>query len=742
MKIFTNALISLSLLLPLSGYAQSTVKLNGTVVDGQTGDPIIRVNITVDGTGYGASTDQFGHFEVENMLEGTYTITADHIGYLTQKKYDIYLPKDQPVRIKFTLIPKILISREIIVQADRYTSGLQHNTYQIEAAEIKRSNAQTVAELLETIPGLLIMATDGNSGTGKISIRGSHSNQVLILLDDIPLNNGVNGDADLSSIPANIVDRVEIIKGGASQKYGSGAIGGVVSITTKQAVHNEIRMNTGYGSFHSYWINPSLSGKSNSHYGNLGVTASYHYQQTNDNFPYVYTDSNGITMRDERRNAESTNRNGYARFNYSLQNHRFALNIHRLISDRGIPGKIDAWTPYAHTHMRHSIYGMSYEFFKKDVRFTLNSQHLRSETENKNLYSPDIELKYRRVPQYDYQYMTATNIINTKVDYQLSESWNAELSYNGRMTTFEDENFLSSFGASIDHASDRSHGVYMHHDYKEELKKLHSRLHLTFDIRYDHMMMRHQTDHRVDDQWSPGMVANISTGEKIDWFAQLSLSRSFRIPTFADLFYQDTRVQGKPDLLPEKAVNKEVIIGFKSSQQSTLSADVHFFSQKIDDLIVWRLGSFEVFRPFNTNAAITGEEYNIQFSSAADFVKIDVYYTHIRALNKDDNLTTYNKIIPYRPIKTMNARFESNYQGASWRIDYRHVGKRYVTEANTKSMPSYDVLDSSLMYSFKSFRTDVTVKLSVQNIADEIYQIVRDMPLPGREWRFGVDIVF
>ncbi|MBN1154454.1 carboxypeptidase-like regulatory domain-containing protein, partial [candidate division KSB1 bacterium] len=66
---------------PGAVYGQSTVKLYGTVLDEQTGLPVDGANITVAGTGYGASTDPSGHFEIENLLEGVYTITATHIGY-------------------------------------------------------------------------------------------------------------------------------------------------------------------------------------------------------------------------------------------------------------------------------------------------------------------------------------------------------------------------------------------------------------------------------------------------------------------------------------------------------------------------------------------------------------------------------------------------------------------------------------------------------------------------------------
>lgn len=726
---------------PGAVYGQSTVKLYGTVLDEQTGLPVDGANITVAGTGYGASTDPSGHFEIENLLEGVYTITATHIGYHSQVKTDIYLPRDQMVRLRFSLKPKILQFEDILITADQFSDISRLSTYRISEVEIKQSNAQTVAELLETIPGVMVISTEGHAGSRKISIRGSQSNQVLILIDDVPVNNALSGEADLSLIPISMVERVDVIKGGASNQYGSGAIGGVVHVITKRHLQNKITLNSGYGSFDSYWFNPSFSAMSKRHHGTIGITTAYQYQQTAGRYPYRYTDSGDNIISTKRLNAEAMNRNGFARLHYAIHDHRIYLNVHRLLSDRGIPGKIDSWTPFAHTHLRQTNYGAAYEYCRKNWRFSLNSQYSKSQTENKNIYSPDTELKYRRVPQYHYQYLTNTMMINASVDYQISKTWNTKLTYNRRSVLFKDENYFSTYGSSIEKANDHSDGISMHHDYQHDLGFFDGQLQSMFDIRYDRMTMSHSSDKRIDQQWSPGTSFNLSFGEKTVIYTQLSFSRSFRVPTFADLFYQDTRVQGKPDLLPEKALHKEITFGFKLSETYTLLADIHVFSQKIDDLIVWRLGSFEVFRPFNTDAEINGEEYNIQFTTPADHLKIDINYLHIRALNKENNLTTFDNYIPYRPVNTLKARFEWNVHHLRWQADYRFVGVRYITEANTKALPAYNVLDSTLMYTLDLFGLNTTLKLSTLNLSNEVYHIVRDMPLPGREWRCGVDVV-
>ena len=85
--------------------------------------------------------------------------------------------------------------------------------------------------------------------TKSVSIRGSTSSQVLVLLDGIRLNSSRDGGVDLSSIPMEIIDHIEIVRGGESSLYGSSAIGGVINIVTKKAEKPSISLSVTNGSY-------------------------------------------------------------------------------------------------------------------------------------------------------------------------------------------------------------------------------------------------------------------------------------------------------------------------------------------------------------------------------------------------------------------------------------------------------------------------------------------------------------
>jgi len=96
----------------------------------------------------------------------------------------------------------------------------------------------TVEELLSQVPGARVRRYGGLGAQSTVSIRGSKSEQVLVLLDGVRLNSSSRGAADLSTIPLRQVARIEVIRGGGAARFGTDAVGGVILITTRTAAAN------------------------------------------------------------------------------------------------------------------------------------------------------------------------------------------------------------------------------------------------------------------------------------------------------------------------------------------------------------------------------------------------------------------------------------------------------------------------------------------------------------------------
>ena len=103
--------------------------------------------------------------------------------------------------------------------------------------------------MLSAQSGVLVNDYGPQGQTKTVSIRGSTSSQILVLVDGIRLNSSFDGWVDLSRIPVDAIDHIEIVRGGASSLWGTGAIGGVINIITKKSDKPQINISLSNGSY-------------------------------------------------------------------------------------------------------------------------------------------------------------------------------------------------------------------------------------------------------------------------------------------------------------------------------------------------------------------------------------------------------------------------------------------------------------------------------------------------------------
>ncbi len=112
-------------------------------------------------------------------------------------------------------------------------SQVAENITVITASEIEEMNAHTLTDVLNTVPGVEMDIRGGPGSAAGPHIQGSESRHVLVMIDGVTLNNLSDSFADISAIPVQDIERVEIIKGPASSSWGS-SLGGVINIITKE----------------------------------------------------------------------------------------------------------------------------------------------------------------------------------------------------------------------------------------------------------------------------------------------------------------------------------------------------------------------------------------------------------------------------------------------------------------------------------------------------------------------------
>lgn len=128
---------------------------------------------------------------------------------------------------------------EVVVSASRVplpSSAVGSAVTVITGEELENKQSRFVADVLREVPGVAVSRTGGFGGVTQVRIRGAEANHTLVLIDGMEVGNPFNGsEFDFSQLLTNDIERIEVLRGSQSALYGSEAIGGVISITTKGA---------------------------------------------------------------------------------------------------------------------------------------------------------------------------------------------------------------------------------------------------------------------------------------------------------------------------------------------------------------------------------------------------------------------------------------------------------------------------------------------------------------------------
>ena len=126
---------------------------------------------------------------------------------------------------------------EILVSATRIESTLATSPDAITVVtreEIEQLQARTVADVLATVPGVIVSHTGQPGAQTSVFMRGANSGHTLVLIDGVRVNNAFNGRYDFVDLTVDNVERIEVVRGPQSTRYGSDALGGVINIVTKR----------------------------------------------------------------------------------------------------------------------------------------------------------------------------------------------------------------------------------------------------------------------------------------------------------------------------------------------------------------------------------------------------------------------------------------------------------------------------------------------------------------------------
>ncbi len=217
----------------------SNYEIKGHVLDVKK-EHLPFVSIGVKGTSIGTTSDEEGHFKLPKLKEGNYTIIARAMGYRPVEQ-NVELGPERSREITLILPEESLNLEEIVVTANRHETSRKETPIVVSVLSPKTlelTNSNNLAEGLCYIPGLRVENDCQNCGFQQVRINGLEGHYSQILIDSRPIVSALTGVYGIEQIPAAMVDRVEVIRGGGSALYGSNAIAGIINIITKEPIKN------------------------------------------------------------------------------------------------------------------------------------------------------------------------------------------------------------------------------------------------------------------------------------------------------------------------------------------------------------------------------------------------------------------------------------------------------------------------------------------------------------------------
>ena len=225
----------------LSAGAQHTdAHIHGHVIDKATGEHLPYIVVMLKGTTIGVTTEHTGHYMIRNIPEGRFTIEVSAIGYKTQTR-EVNIAKGRSYEVNFTLEEDFVQIDGVIVSATRSETTRRMSPTLVNVVGMDtydRTNATTVAQGLSFQPGVRVENNCQNCGFQQVRINGLDGQYTQILIDSRPIFSALAGVYGIEQLPANMMDRVEVMRGGGSALFGSSAIAGTVNIITREPVRN------------------------------------------------------------------------------------------------------------------------------------------------------------------------------------------------------------------------------------------------------------------------------------------------------------------------------------------------------------------------------------------------------------------------------------------------------------------------------------------------------------------------
>ncbi len=544
----------------------------------------------------------------------------------------------------------------------------------IDAEEIQRAGQATFVELLQTQPGVEISSNGGAGSNSSIFLRGTNSNQVVVLVDGLRINSITDGRTNFGNIPLSQIERIEILRGPASSLYGQDAIGGVIQIFTKRG-DGAPQFNTAiaYGSYNTRSADAAFNAKVNDIKFSMNVSSL-----TTDGFSALRIKNDARRDSDGYRNLSVS---GAISYLFSDSNE---LGLQFLNSDG------------------HAKYDNEYNDFSNFSDYRQSSMGVFSKNKITEKWQSTVKIS-NAIDENNNQTSAYTN--NQVKSEQRQYTWQNDFSLPiGTVTGIAErlEQKLTSNTAYLN-SQRNSNGLFL--GYLASIEK-HS---IQANIRRDD-----------SSQYGTHLTKGLAYGYQLNnyWRASANYGTAFKAPTFNDIYYPPYYDEGydgacdcwvnqnNANLKPERSQNFEAAVKYATASQT---ASIVIYQNRIKDFIA--LDSSDL--PANYNATIKGISLAASQSWGGWQLKGNMDIQSPK--NTDDNAFLTRRARQHGAINLSKV-------WGDWRFDSEMIASsdRYNDAKNQQRMAGYALLNLSAHYKIDS---SWSAQAKLINVLDKDYAL-------------------
>jgi len=709
--------------------AQDRGTLAGRIVDETTGDPLFAACVFIQDSRLGAETDHEGYYWISGIPPGNYQIFANRIGYsdVTGMQIRIAAGLTTEMNIKMADDP-LYAKEEVTITATRgnaLVSEVAASVDIISARTIKMKKPQNLAEVLSNVQGVNIKDYGGIGGIKSVSIRGSSSGQVLVMVDGQRINDAASGQVDFSRISVEGIEKIEVVRGGGSALYGADAIGGVINIITrKESVRNKSSgsLDVMLGSYSSQSAKAEMR-RSGEQYA---ASLSYKVVKTDGNFLYQapYADTSI-----EKANNDFMAHDIFTNFQYTMgqkpSEHILDLSYNYYTNDKGSPGSTTQ--PYAEARTQNRSNRMNLSLKGKLSLF--NSYQLQSFINQSTSTYINDEL----VVAVNDTHKSMARGIELQLTSVFASNQTLIYGAGSRQNKSGGEGSTDVVNQRVEYFAFIQDEYFIHFNRKDVLSSLAIHPALRFD---------NYSDFGTHVSPKLGMVLNLGSIWRTS--IKTNLGYNYKAPSFNDLYWpEDAFAVGNAELMPEHGTDWDLGLRLRYPILNGIAFDISYFRMQLTDLIIWQQGGTQnKWMPQNVSQALNqGLETSLNLKLVPELIDLTVNYTYLDARNDDkDDRNSYGKYLVYRPKNTLNMDLIIRWHDFTGNLSWQYVSFRYVLPANTIWLDPFQVTDLSIGQQIETKNLDLDITFQVKNLFNEFYEFVQYQPIPGREYRLSLGI--